>query len=170
MKTAHVIPTTASESKTRFEIVRELDRWNKDTKEEQESGVVGSYDFVVPQAVGGKAAAVRFVLRGQTISVDCDEQPSYRHNLRAVFYAIQSMRMNEKRGISDTIRKAYLQIEASSTIKDPYEVLGVRPDASIEDIKSMYKIKANRLHTDKGGDKEQMQELNEAMESIESSS
>ena len=165
----HVIPTTASEAKTRSEIVRELDKWNKDTKAE-EGGAIGDYDFITPQKVGGNAAAVRFILRGQTISVECDSQPTYRHNIRAVFYAIQSMRMNEKRGIADTIRKAYLMIEAPKEMRNPYEVLGVLSDTPIDDIEAMYKVKAKRLHSDVGGDDEQMKELNIAWETIQEQS
>ena len=154
----HIMSTNVTEARTRKEIEIELRKW-KD---------VGEFDFPVPSEIGSRRAVCRFVLAGNPVVIDCDSQPSYRQNLRAIYYAIWSMRMNEKRGISDTLRKAYLQLEGPGTRKrDPYEVLGVRPDIPFEDIEAMYKIKAKRSHPDVGGSNEAMQELNEAWEEIQ---
>ena len=161
----HVIPTTAGEEQTRRQIILELDRWNRDAREEGE--VVTNYDFPIDSKIGGGKGVLRFVLRGQNIVIECESQPDYRRNIRAVFYALESMRKNEKRGIADTIRRAYLQIEAPVTQRDPYEVLGVRPETSLEDIKVMFRQKAKRLHSDVGGNDEQMKDLNMAWETIQ---
>lgn len=166
MRKQHVIPSPATEAKTVSEIQREFRKWNHDAQEEGE--IISAYDFPVPKEIGSRAAVCRFVLRGQSIVVECASQPDYRRNIRAIYYAINSMRMNEKRGIADTIRKAYLQLEAPATERDPYEVLGVRPDTPVDDIKAMYRQKAKRLHPDKGGQQsDEMKELNAAWEQIE---
>ena len=43
-----------------------------------------------------------------------------------------------------------------------YEVLGVKPDATPEEIKRAYREKADRLHPDKGGSHEEFAALSEA--------
>ncbi len=75
--------------------------------------------------------------------------------------------MNEKRGIADTLAKAYLQLAAPAQKRDPYEVLGVRPDTPLDDIKAMYLVKAKRLHSDVGGEDDAMKEVNEAWAEIQ---
>ena len=58
-------------------------------------------------------------------------------------------------------------------MKDPYEVLGVRPDASDDEVKDAYRQLARKYHPDNYGDnplsdlaKEKMQEINEAYDTI----
>lgn len=46
--------------------------------------------------------------------------------------------------------------------KDYYDLLGVTKTASDADIKKAFRKKAHQLHPDKGGDKAQFQEINEA--------
>src|SRR3990167_363707 len=152
---SYKLNTSVSESQTRKEIVREFKKWG-----------VSQYDFPISNGIGDAAATVRFMLRNIPMNMDCNSQRNYKDNLRCIYFAIYSMRMDEKRGISDVLKKAYLQLPAPEQERDPYEVLGVRPDTSLEDIEAMYKIKAKRLHSDVGGDDEQMKELNIALEKI----
>jgi hypothetical protein len=155
--------TEMTEARTRRQIIDEFTKW-KDGWE----CVVGIHDFPPPAQVGDDEALVRFVLREKPVEVRCSSQDAYRDNLRCVFYAIQAMRMNEKRGIADTIRKAYLQIEAPKEQRDPYEVLGVRPDAPTTVIEATYKALAKERHPDAGGNADQMKELNDAYERVKS--
>lgn len=153
--------TTWTETRSRREIVTQLDRWNND-----DWNAVGEYDFPVPEKLGSADATVRFELRGTTITVACSSQTTYRQNLRCVAFAVEAMRMNEKRGIADTLQKAYLQLAAPPQQRDPYEVLGARPDTDLADIEALYKSKARRLHPDTGGDADAMRELNEAWQAV----
>lgn len=154
--------TTWTEARSRWEIIEQFNRWNNDDWK-----AIGEHDFPVPEKVGSAEATVRFELRGTTITVSCSSQVTYRQNLRCVAFAVEAMRMNEKRGIADTLAKAYLQLGAPQQKRDPYEVLGVRPDTPLDDIKAMYLVKAKRLHGDVGGDDEAMKEVNEAWEEIQ---
>jgi len=58
-------------------------------------------------------------------------------------------------------------------MKNPYEVLGVRPGASEEEIKAAYRALAKKYHPDKYANSdladlanEKMQEINEAYDAI----
>lgn len=155
--------TTWTEARCRREIVTQLDRWNNDDWE-----CIGSYDFPVPAEVGSAEATVRFELRGTPVTVTCRSQSTYRDNLRCVAFAVEAMRMNEKRGIADTLAKAYLQLEAPATARDPYEVLGVRPDAPAATVDAVFRALAKARHPDHGGSVEAMKELNDAYERITS--
>src|SRR5688572_11012680 len=47
---------------------------------------------------------------------------------------------------------------------DPYEVLGISRNASLEEIRSAYRSKAGKYHPDTGGDAWAFRRLNEAYE------
>lgn len=47
-------------------------------------------------------------------------------------------------------------------MNDPYQVLGVSPDASTEDIKKAFRKLSHQHHPDKGGDAAKFQEINQA--------
>ena len=49
---------------------------------------------------------------------------------------------------------------------DPYEVLGVTPNAPEDEVRRAYKRLAQRHHPDKGGDPEAMARVNDAYEAI----
>lgn len=158
----YTMQTDKTEAQTRKEIVEEFARWNT-----SERGAVESFDFPAPETIGSAEAVLRFKLRGLPVIMRCSSQLAYRLNLRCLFYAVESMRMNEKRGIADVMRQAYGQLSAPTLQRDPYEVLGVRSDTELEDIEAMYKRRAMRLHPDTGGaDDTAMKELNGAIERI----
>src|ERR1700743_3539895 len=48
--------------------------------------------------------------------------------------------------------------------RDYYEVLGVKKDASADEIKKAFRRSAIEHHPDRGGDEEKFKELNEAYE------
>ena len=52
--------------------------------------------------------------------------------------------------------------------KDPFEVLGVKHNASFLDIKSAYRLLVKRYHPDTGGDEQKIIEINAAWEILKS--
>lgn len=160
---SYTMQTDKTEAQSRREIVRQFETWNRDN---WPKGVIGNYDFPAPEQIGAATATLRFQLRGQDVVMRCSSQESYRLNLRCLFYAVEAMRMNEKRGIGDTMRDAYLQLPAPAKTRDPFEVLGVRPDVDLALAEAAYRVRANQLHPDKGGSAEQMAELNAAMDLV----
>jgi len=117
---------------------------------------------------GTNTATVRYCPPGTTTAIDLamSKQPTPEDNLRVLYLAVDAMRLNDLRGITDTVREAYLQLPAPTTARDPYETLGVRSDTPLEDIEAVYRSKAKRAHPDTGGSDAEMRALNEAMDAI----
>ncbi|MDQ3764671.1 MAG: hypothetical protein M3460_24970 [Actinomycetota bacterium] len=87
---------------------------------------------------------------GKTVTLTMGEQKRAVDNLRVLYLAVEAMRLNERRGISDVIASAYLQLEAPTEIVDPYEVLEIRPDTPLEVAEAAYKQKCGRFIPTKG--------------------
>lgn len=144
---------------TMTDIAHEFDLWNRfDPEGVSDRG----WDAPHPSAIGGADAAVRFVLRGQPVTVKCSKFDTYETNLRCVWLAIQSMRLAEVRGIGDTMRAAYLALPEPLQHRDPYEVMGVHSTMMLEDIEVLYRSKARRL----GEGNPALKDLNIAMDQI----
>lgn len=136
--------------------------WTRDAG----SDVIGAWDVPHPAQIGGRDATIRIQLRGKDVVVRAYELPTYALNLRACYLALESMRLNERRGIGDVVREAYAQIAAPVAKRDPYDMLGVLRSMELEDIEAVWKRALHRVHPDvyKGDDATQRTaELNEAI-------
>ena len=102
---------------------------------------------------------------GREVRLTMKKQARAQDNLRVLYLATEALRMNEARGIGDVIADAYLQLAPPSHI-DPWELLGIRPDADIEIVHAAYRTKAKTAHPETGGTEEAMKELNAAYERI----
>ncbi len=102
---------------------------------------------------------------GRDVRLAMGKQARAQDNLRVLYLATEALRMNEARGIGDVIADAYLQLAPPSHV-DPWELLGIRPDADIEIVHAAYKAKAKSAHPDAGGSDEAMKEINDAYERI----
>ena len=76
------------------------------------------------------------------------------------------MRLNEARGIGETMREAYLQLPPAARERDPWETLGIRPDAPLAVAEAAWKAMIGENHPDRGGDPEKAREINAAIEKI----
>lgn len=99
----------------------------------------------------------------RTVTIDRFERPV--DNLWALAIGLDAVRLNELRGLDDVARQVYQAIAAPRT-RDPWEVLGLRPDADLDAIEAVYRTKARRLHPDAGGSVEAFRELQEAYERV----
>ena len=103
---------------------------------------------------------------GKTVTLVMGKQNRAVDNLRVLYLAVEAMRLNERRGISDVLASAYLQLAAPTQEIDPYELLEIRPDASLEVAEAAYRAKVRNIHPDKGGSTQHMKALNRAIEEI----
>ena len=103
---------------------------------------------------------------GQEMRLTMDRQSRAIDNLRVLYLAVNSLRLNEARGLSDVMQEAYLQLGSGEPRIDPYEVLQVRPDATLEVIEASYIALSKTRHPDRGGTVEAMKELNDAVERL----
>ena len=104
--------------------------------------------------------------QGKTVTLVMGKQNRAVDNLRVLYLAVEAMRLNERRGISDVLESAYLQLAAPAQAIDPYELLEIRPDASLEVAEAVYKAKVRNIHPDRGGSTEHMKRLNQAINEI----
>ena len=100
----------------------------------------------------------------RTVTVDRFERPV--DNLWALAIGLDAVRLNELRGLDDVARQVYMMLPAPKTVRDPWEVLGLRSDAEPETIDAVYRSLAKRRHPDAGGSEEAMAELNAAWERV----
>ena len=115
------------------------------------------------------SAEVSFLFDDAPVRITYGHQRHYPSNLRAVYLTLEGIRMAYKRGLGDILTgtvSQMLKLGAGAVTRDPYEVLGVRPDAPMEVIEASYRALAKSAHPDAGGSDEAMSELNEAMERV----
>lgn len=116
-------------------------------------------------SVSERRVTVTFKTRkGEMRSFSMDKQERPVDNLRVLYLALEAIRMNESRGIGDVVREMYMALPAPPTERDPYEVLGIRPDAEEALVEAAYKAKARQLGPPDAANGEAFRELNAARE------
>ena len=114
------------------------------------------------QGEADRTVTLTYKKDGKTVLLSMNRQDRAVDNLRVLFLAIESMRLNERRGIGEVLQSAYAQLQAPEVF-NPYEVLGVYSNQPIEVIEAAYKAKVKSAHPDAGGSDEEMQKLNRAI-------
>jgi hypothetical protein len=115
------------------------------------------------------AVTVRYTAKNdREITLTLDTQDSPAANLRALYLCLEDMRMLDVRGVGQVAASAYMQLEGprGPVQRDPWEVLGLRPGATADEIEAMYRVKARTAHPDTGGSEEAMAELNAARDRV----
>lgn len=115
---------------------------------------------------GERTVTVRFMKGDREVVLVSDTQDSATGNLKLIQLCVDDMRMIERRGLAETMQSAYMQLAAPVTERDPYEVLGLRPGASPDEVEAMYRVRAKSAHPDRGGSNEAMAELNSARDQL----
>jgi hypothetical protein len=118
------------------------------------------------QAEADRTVKLTYNKDGKTVTLIMGKQARGADDLRVLFLAVEAMRLNERRGISDVVASAYLQIAAPEKALDPYEVLDIRPGAPLEVAEAAYKAKMRNIHSDRGGSDDQAKKLNTAIGQI----
>ena len=113
-----------------------------------------------------RTVKLTYYKNGKPVMLVMGKQNRAVDNLRVLYLAVEAMRLNERRGISDVLESAYLQLASPTQEIDPYELLEIRPDASLEVAEAVYKAKVRNIHPDRGGSEEHMKALNQAIDEI----
>ena len=117
---------------------------------------------------------LRYKKDNKEIVLEMGKQARAVDNIRVLFLAIQSMRLNEKRGIGELLQTAYKQLAGPPGMEptiDPYQVLGVTRGLDLEVYEAVYRTMAKKYHPDSGvsANEEMMDKLNKAIGMIRES-
>lgn len=103
----------------------------------------------------------------QVVTMMLDTQVTASKNLNSIVATIEELRMHEVRGLAHLVAAHhYAALPAPTTERDPYEVMGLRPDADMAVVEAVFKSLAKSRHPDAGGSEAAMVELNKAIERI----
>lgn len=116
--------------------------------------------------------ALYFKRKGQDVCISCDQYRSIDANLRAISNTIKAMRGIERWGTEEMLDRAFTGFKAlpESIITPPpnreprqwFEVLGVRPDATAQEVKQAYREQQALTHPDAGGTQGEFEEVQQA--------
>ena len=159
--TAYRLDTTKTWDQTYRDLQTQFQRWASHRGER--------IPWNVHNVRGQPQVTLTYTLPGQPeITLTMASQARDRDNLRVLFLAIEALRLNEYRGIDNLVREAYLMLPSPVGERDPWEVLGLRPDAPPAVLKASYQALAKVFHPDNGTapDARAMAELNAAWEKV----
>jgi hypothetical protein len=94
------------------------------------------------------------------VTLTMNRQRTVNDNIRVLYLAIEAIRLNEKRGIDETVRAAYLQLAPAGNHWT--NVLELPATASAVEVEQAFKKLARKAHPDVGGTDEEMAALNAA--------
>lgn len=162
---SYTINTKKSWSATNTELQIEFERWG--VHDWETNYPRGARLEGMNQSEQDRTVTLRYNKNGKEIRLSMGRQARAVDNLRVLFLAIESMRLNEKRGIGEVLEAAYLQLGGGVIKKSPWEVLEVYPGSPLPVAEAAYKAKALKAHPDvAGGSEEAMKEITEAINLI----
>jgi hypothetical protein len=126
----------------------------------------GARSHAWSQSEAARTVKLTYTKNGKHVTLVMGRQERAVNNLRVLYLAVEALRLNERRGISDVIASAYLQLAAPEEDPDPYEVLDIRPGAPLAVAEAAYKAKMRLAHPDSGGSIAEAKRLNTAIEKI----
>lgn len=150
--TDYVLDTKKNWLQTKQQLANEFQKWG-----------VSDWILTPPNQT---IVTVKYILHGREIVLTSDKQQSPKDNLRVIWMTVQSLRLNELRGMSEIFTSAYLQIGAPILEKDPWGVLGLPRGTALSVCDAQFKVLAKQNHPDTGGSTEKFKELNDAIDKI----
>jgi hypothetical protein len=161
---AYSITTRKTWHQTMQELEEQMRMW--DVTQWETNYPKGARSEAWEQAEADRTVKLTYSKTGKTVTLVMGKQSRAVDNLRVLYLAVEAMRLNERRGISDVIESAYLQLAAPEVALDPYEVLDIRSGAPLEVAEAAYKAKMRSVPPDTGGSVEQAKRLNTAIGEI----
>lgn len=107
-------------------------------------------------------AAVYFKLEGKPMCFACDRWDRVADNIAAIAAHIEALRGIDRYGVGTRGQAftGYLQLEAPAV--EWWTVLGVKPNATLDDVEDAFRRLAKDAHPDVGGSHDRMARLTEA--------
>lgn len=161
----YTLTTKKSWSATQGELAIEFEKWgitDWDTNYPRGARLEGHN-----QGEADRTVTLTYKKDGKTVLLTMSKQDRAVDNLRVLFLAIESMRMNERRGIGEVLQAAYAQLQAPEVF-NPYEVLGIFSSSDLDTAEAVYRNMASKYHPDvkPSGDAEKFKNITKAIELI----
>ncbi|WP_287011336.1 J domain-containing protein [Brevundimonas sp.] len=109
-----------------------------------------------------QGVAVYFELGGRQLVMARDAYQRAEENMRSIGLALEAMAQLERHGGGVMLDKAFAGFTALPAPKRWWEVLGLTPDATAEQVAAAFRRMAAQSHPDQGGSHAAMAELNAA--------
>lgn len=109
-----------------------------------------------------QGVAIYFELGGDQKVMACDRYSRAEENMRSLTLAIEAMRQLERHGGGVMMQKAFAGFAALPPPRSCWEVLGIKPGASEDEVDRAFRDKAKTAHPDAGGSHEAMAALTHA--------
>lgn len=120
------------------------------------------------QELEDRRVILRYTRDGKETVLTMDKQKRAVDNLRVLYVCINALRMNERRGLGEVFRKAYMSLPEPVAQMDPYKVLKIHSDTDLPVAEAVFRTMAAKYHPDSkpDGDPEKFKEINAAIDMI----
>ena len=154
-------------SATLLDLDTMFDRWGIETWDVEEVRVYQSVRRRRDLTAEERAVTVTWTDKGGIPrELACDRFETRDANLRAIYLTLDSIRLNEVRGVGELARRAYLQLAAGDGDGTPHATLGLEAGASREEIERAYRGLAREHHPDAGGDADRFKAITRARDAL----
>lgn len=110
--------------------------------------------------------ACYFTYKKKPMCFACDRWAEVHENMRAIGLTIGALRGIERYGSGSMIEQAFAGFTALPAPEQPWQVLGVKHDASREEIERAYRRLASEHHPDRGDESDKMARINRARDQL----
>lgn len=108
-------------------------------------------------------AALYFTLKGKPTVLACDRWDRVEDNIVAIAKHIEALRGMDRWGVG-TLEQAFAGYQALPEPEQWWQVLGVKPTATADEIDAAWRAKMQTAHPDRGGSHDEAARLNRARE------
>ncbi|QDV34948.1 J domain-containing protein [Tautonia plasticadhaerens] len=147
-------------------VLGSLRLFGADSGRKVEKVVVSSNVSLMDRNPKDSGVAVYFTWDGIATCIAVDRYLKLEENLQAIHHVIEAERTKLRHGGLNLVRasfRGYAALPSPLAFPDsPWEVLGIQPGVSREEIERAFREKAKSAHPDAGGDPDAMARLNDA--------
>ncbi|WP_296203226.1 J domain-containing protein [uncultured Hyphomicrobium sp.] len=120
------------------------------------------YADAARRIIRNPGVAVYFTLKGHQVVMARDRFDRVEDNIRSIGLALEAIRAVERHGGSTMMERAFAGFTALPPPCSHWDILGVPPTATVEQIEAAYRAVAREAHPDAGGSHARMSEINAA--------